>query len=62
MQDGGIYPMEVKKSCSPDAADLRLARKILTGLLELRTGIVFCTAEQPYTLADGIRAFPVPVL
>lgn len=54
--------MEVKKSCSPDAADLRLARKILTGLLELRTVIVFCTAEQPYTLADGIRAFPIPVL
>lgn len=54
--------MEVKKSCSPDAADLRHARKILTGLLDLRTGIVFCTAEQPYTLADGIRAFPIPVL
>ena len=62
IQNGCIYPMEVKKSSSPDAADLRHARKIPTGLLELRPGIVFCTAEQPYTLADGIRAFPISLL
>lgn len=24
--------------------------------------VVFCTAEQPYTLADGIRAFPISLL
>ena len=24
--------------------------------------IAFCTAEQPYTLADGIRAFPISLL
>lgn len=62
VQDGGIYPMEVKRSSNPDAADLRHARKIPTGPLDLRPGIVFCTAEQPYTLADGIRAFPVSLL
>lgn len=62
VQDGGIYPMEVKRSSNPDAADLRHARKIPTGPLELRPGIVFCTAEQPYTLADGIRAFPISLL
>lgn len=62
VQDGGIYPMEVKRGSNPDAADLRHARKIPTGPLDLRPGIVFCTAEQPYTLADGIRAFPVSLL
>ncbi|MBQ8516947.1 MAG: hypothetical protein IJ498_05150 [Akkermansia sp.] len=60
--EGGIYPMEVKRSSSPDAADLRHARKIPTDPPELRPGIVFCTAEQPFTLADGIRAFPISQL
>lgn len=62
VQDGIIYPMEVKRSCSPDAADLRHAAKIPTGMFTRHPGIVFCTAERIYTLDNGARAFPVSLL
>ena len=62
VQDGKIYPMEVKRSSSPGAADLRHAAKIPTGQLELQPGIVFCTAERIYTLENKACAFPISLL
>ena len=62
MQNGGIYPMEVKRSSSPSAADLKHAAKIPTGMFELRPGIVFCTAERMYGLEHGGTAFPISML
>lgn len=62
IRNGGIYPMEVKRSSSPTAADLKHTAKIPTGLYELRPGIVFCTAERRYSLDAGAEAFPISML
>ena len=62
IQNGGIYPMEVKRSSSPTAADLKHATKIPTGMYELRPGIVFCTAERAYALENKHSAFPISLL
>ncbi|MDO5469916.1 MAG: ATP-binding protein [Akkermansia sp.] len=62
VQNGIIYPMEVKRSSSPTATDLRHTAKIPPGMFELTPGIIFSTAEQPYTLENGIRTFPVSML
>lgn len=62
VQNGKIYPMEVKRGSSPSAADLRHAAKIPPGMLELQPGIIFCTAELPYTLENNIYAFPISML
>ncbi len=62
VQNGKIYSMAVKRSSSPSAADLRHAAKIPPGLLELQPGIVFYTAELPYTLENNIYAFPISML
>ena len=62
VQNGTIYPMEVKRSSSPTAADLRHAAKIPTGQFSLHPGVVFCTVEQLYTLEKGAQAFPISLL
>ena len=62
VQNGTIYPMEVKRSSSPAAADLRHAAKIPTGQFTLHSGVVFCTAEQLYSLEQGAQAFPISLL
>ena len=62
IQNGGIYPMEVKRSSSPTAADLKHAAKIPPGMLELRPGIVFCSAERMYSLENAATAFPISLL
>ena len=62
IQNGGIYPMEVKRSSSPTAADLKHATKIPPGMLELRPGIVFCSAERMYSLENAATAFPISLL
>jgi hypothetical protein len=45
VQDGTIYPMEIKRSFNPVAADLRHAARIPAGAFVLHPGIVLCTAE-----------------
>lgn len=62
IQNGKIYPMEVKRSSSPAFADLRHAAKIPVGQLELHPGIVFCTVERLYTLENKAKAFPISML
>ena len=62
VQNGIIYPMEVKRSSSPAEADLRHTKRIPTGMLHLHPGIIFCTAEQIYSLASGAAAFPISLL
>lgn len=46
----------------PAATDLRHAAKIPTGPFTLHPGIVFCTAEQMYSLDKGAVAFPISLL
>lgn len=63
LQNGGIYPMEVKRSSTPSTADLKWASRIPTGLhYEIKPGIVFCTAEKPIPMPFGAYGFPIQAL
>ncbi len=63
LQNGGIYPMEVKRSSSPSTSDLKWASRIPVGLhYELKPGIVFCTAEKPIPMPFGAYGFPIQAL
>lgn len=60
--NGGIYPMEVKRSATPRLADLKAADGIPTGIQELRHGLVLCTAEQLRPLPFGHCGFPISAI
>ena len=62
VQNGGIYPMEVKRSASPHLDDLRHAAKIPVGQYRLMPGIIFCTSKQMYPLGDGHCAIPISMI
>lgn len=62
IQNGGLYPMEVKRSATPKLDDLRHAQQIPTGPYQLMPGILFCTARQFYPLGAGNYAVPVSML
>ena len=62
IQNGGIYPIEVKRSSSPAESDLKHVAKIPTNRLELRPGIIMCTTDRIYSLPNGIYAFPISLL
>ena len=61
-QNGRIYPMEVKRSSSPSADDLKWVRSIPPGQAELMPGMVFCTAERYVPLPGGACGFPISAL
>lgn len=62
IQNGCIYPMEVKRSATPRVEDLRHAQKLPLGMYTLKPGIVFCTARQFYPMENGNCAVPVSML
>lgn len=62
IQNGGIYPIEVKRSSSPAESDLKHVAKIPNDRLELRPGIIMCTTDRIYSLPNGIYAFPISLL
>lgn len=62
VQDGTIYPIEVKRSSSPTVADLRHVAKIPAGQYRMHPGIVMCTADRTYALLNGAKAFPISLL
>lgn len=62
VRNGGIYPMEVKRSSTPRLEDLRHASQIPVGPYKLMPGIVFCTSQTYYPLGNGNCAVPVSML
>lgn len=60
--EGKLYPMEVKRSSSPSASDLRALVTMPCGALELQPGVVLCTATEMIPLAGGGVGFPVSAL
>lgn len=59
-ENGGVYPLEVKRSSAPSESDLRWCRKIpVATWAELKPPTVFCTAEQPRPMMQGAFAFPI---
>ncbi|MBR5523056.1 MAG: ATP-binding protein [Akkermansia sp.] len=58
-KNGGLYPMEVKRSSSPSMDDLRWCSRIPLGQAELRPGIVFCTADAYIPMPFKNAGFPI---
>lgn len=63
LQNGCLYPMEVKRSSSPSSSDLKSVSRIPTGdYYTIKPGIVFCTAEKGIPLPFGAYGFPIQAL
>lgn len=54
--------MEVKRSSSPTAADLKAVAGIPAGKSEMQPGIVLCTAREMLSLGKGNYAFPISAM
>lgn len=64
INNGCLYPMEVKRSSSPSSADLKGASTIPTGgnRYHIKPGIVFCTAQKLIPLPFGAVGVPIQAL
>ncbi len=59
-QDGGVFPMEVKRTSTPSVADLRWCSKIpVAPWAKLMPPVLFCTAQEARPMPHGAFAFPV---
>lgn len=59
-ENGGIYPMEVKRSGTPSDNDLRWCRNIpVASWATLKAPILFCTIEELRGMPHGATAFPI---
>lgn len=58
--NGGVYPLEVKRTAAPTESDLRWCRKLpVAAWAELKPPTVFCTAEMPRPMLHGAFGFPI---
>lgn len=63
VKNGCLYPMEVKRSSSPSTSDLKWAARIPLGEgMQLKPGIVFCTAQNTVPMPFGAFGFPIQAL
>ncbi|MBR5523298.1 MAG: ATP-binding protein [Akkermansia sp.] len=60
--EGKLYPMEVKRSSSPTATDLKAVAGIPSGSCEMQPGVVLCTAREMFSLGKGQKAFPISAM
>lgn len=59
-QDGGVFPMEVKRTSTPSVSDLRWCGKIpVAPWAKLMPPVLFCTAQEARPMPHGAFAFPV---
>lgn len=59
-ENGGIYPMEVKRSGTPMDKDLRWCRNIpVASWFTLKPPTLFCTVEEVRGMPHGATAFPI---
>lgn len=59
-ENGGVFPMEVKRSSTPAESDLRWCRKLPVAFgAELKPPTLFCTADQVRPMPHHAIAFPV---
>jgi len=62
LQDGRVYPVEVKKSASPRrewATDLSALSRLR---LKIADGAVICLSKQPIPIAKNVCAIPASML
>lgn len=60
--EGKLYPMEVKRSSNPTAADLKALNGLPTGKAELQPGIVLCPAREMMSIGKGHYCFPISAM
>lgn len=59
---GTLYPIEVKRSLNPSAADLKSMLRIPLGDKTLAPGVVFCPIQAPLPLGSGNLALPISAI
>ncbi|MDO4953998.1 MAG: DUF4143 domain-containing protein [Akkermansia sp.] len=59
---GTLYPIEVKRSLTPSASDLKAMHGIPLGSRKLAPGVVFCPIQAPLPLGDKNLALPISAI
>lgn len=62
LQDGTLYPMEIKKTASPDAGDVRAFGTLERLGLPVGPGGVICLARQALPITESAWSIPVGAL
>ncbi len=62
LQDGTLYPMEIKKTASPDTGDVRVFGTLKRLGLPVGHGGVICLARQALPITESAWSIPVGVL
>lgn len=62
VQDGTIYPLEIKKTASPSAADVRAFGTLGRLGMPVGAGGVICLAQQSLPLTESTMSIPVGAL
>jgi len=62
VQDGTVYPLELKKTAAPDPEDARHFQALERLGLPVGPGGVICLAEQPLPLTASVQSIPAWVL
>lgn len=62
VQDGLIYPLEIKKTASPEKKDVRHFQALEKLNLSIGPGGIICLAEQSLPLTSSVQSIPVAAL
>jgi len=62
VQDRIVYPVEIKKSASPQAADLKAMSSLASTGYKVGPGAVLCLSRQSLPLSQTIQALPVSLV
>ena len=62
IQDGTIYPVEIKKSASPQKADIRHFSTLEKLKMPIGPGGVICLSEHSIPLTESVFSIPLPAL
>ena len=62
VQDGMVYPLEVKKTASPSRADVRAFAGLVKLGLPVGPGGVICLAQQALPISQSVMSIPVGIL
>ena len=60
-RDGKLYPVEIKKTASPDARDVSTFKLLATAFpsLQIESGGLICTYDKVLSIADNVRVIPI---
>jgi predicted AAA+ superfamily ATPase len=61
-QNGVLYPVEIKRTASPDSKDIRHFNVLKKMGLKTGPGAVICLIDEPLPLRDDIVAMPISYL